>query len=270
MTNCVEYGNLWARKSWSWRTSSCSAPANIYRIPRKESPIRRIYPNPISLNAVGIFPLGLAPAAVNVAGARNFSRENCTTSATSSAADRVKSISPTRSTSAVSAASISTPTCPTSPHPRLTTRIASWAWRFASSPRTVCHTRQPVGTSGVTIAFSSPGQPSKTGWRRGEKKAARQIENTYLDWALADFSGYIAADELYDGPFCILSIVDNHTFKRIIYQVLDHDPTHKDIVAFFDRFQAALKLRRLKLEGTTTDASPLYPEPLREVFGDVP
>jgi hypothetical protein len=27
---------------------------------------------------------------------------------------------------------------------------------------------------------------------------------------LADFSGYIAADELYDGPFCILSIVDNH------------------------------------------------------------
>lgn len=30
---------------------------------------------------------------------------------------------------------------------------------------------------------------------------------SYLDWGLADFSGYIAADELYDGPFCVLSIV---------------------------------------------------------------
>jgi hypothetical protein len=93
---------------------------------------------------------------------------------------------------------------------------------------------------------------------------------TYLDWGLADFSGYIAADELYDGPFCVLSIVDNRTFKRLLYQVLDHDPDHKDITAFLYRFRMALRLRRLKLEGTTTDASPLYPEPLREVFGDVP
>ena len=32
---------------------------------------------------------------------------------------------------------------------------------------------------------------------------------------LAEFSGYTAADELYDGPFCVLSIVDNRTFRRI-------------------------------------------------------
>jgi hypothetical protein len=93
---------------------------------------------------------------------------------------------------------------------------------------------------------------------------------SYLDWGLADFSGYIAADELYDGPFCVLSIVDNRTFKRLLYQVLDHDPDHKDITAFFQRFRMALRLRQLKLEGVTTDASPLYPEPLREIFGDVP
>ena len=72
------------------------------------------------------------------------------------------------------------------------------------------------------------------------KKAARRIDTDHLDWALSDFSGYIAADELYDGPFCILSIVDNRTFKRISYQVLDHDPTHKDIAAFFRRFHQAL------------------------------
>ena len=93
---------------------------------------------------------------------------------------------------------------------------------------------------------------------------------TYLDWGLADFSGYIAADELYDGPFCVLSIVDNRTFKRLLYQVLDHDPDHQDIMAFFHRFRMALRLRGLKLTGVTTDASPLYPEPLREVFGDIP
>jgi hypothetical protein len=93
---------------------------------------------------------------------------------------------------------------------------------------------------------------------------------TYLDWGLADFSGYIAADELYDGPFCVLSIVDNRTFKRLLYQVLDHDPDHVDIIAFFHRFRMALRLRRLALQGVTTDASPLYPEPLRAVFGNVP
>jgi hypothetical protein len=51
---------------------------------------------------------------------------------------------------------------------------------------------------------------------------------------LADFSGYVAADELYDGPFCVLSIVDNRTFRRITYEVLDHDPTHADMNVFGD------------------------------------
>jgi len=96
------------------------------------------------------------------------------------------------------------------------------------------------------------------------------MDAPYLDWALADFSGYIAADELYDGPFCVLSIVDNRTFKRLLYQVLDHDPDHPDITAFLHRFQKALVQRNLTLRGVTTDASPLYPKPLRAVFGDVP
>ena len=39
------------------------------------------------------------------------------------------------------------------------------------------------------------------------------MHNDYIDWALSDFSGYIGADELYDGPFCVLSIVDNRIFK---------------------------------------------------------
>ena len=33
------------------------------------------------------------------------------------------------------------------------------------------------------------------------KKSATHSETEYLDWSLADFPGYLAADELYDGPF---------------------------------------------------------------------
>ena len=67
---------------------------------------------------------------------------------------------------------------------------------------------------------------------------------SYLDWGLADFSGYIAIDELYDGPFCVLSLVDNHTYKRLLSQVLEHPPDHTDITAFLRRFRMALQLMR--------------------------
>jgi len=111
---------------------------------------------------------------------------------------------------------------------------------------------------------------SRTGSRPGGKKAAADISGEYLDQALADFSGYLAADELYDGPFCVLSIVDNHTFKRLVYEVLDHDPKSKDIAAFFRRFKAALDGRGLRVAGITTDGSPLYPAPIHDVFGPIP
>ena len=104
----------------------------------------------------------------------------------------------------------------------------------------------------------------------GGKKAARQGQTEHLDWALCDFSGSIAADELYDGPFCILSIVDNRTYKRLAYHVLSRAPKAKDIEAFFHRFHAALEARGLSVQGITTDGSALYPEAIAAVFGDVP
>ncbi|NIA06769.1 MAG: hypothetical protein GWP14_03880 [Actinobacteria bacterium] len=87
---------------------------------------------------------------------------------------------------------------------------------------------------------------------------------------MGGFSGYIAADELYDGPFCVLSIVDNRNFRRLMYEVLDHNPTHQDMMRFFRRFKKELEARGLELLGVTTDGSPLYPEPLAELFEDVP
>jgi hypothetical protein len=133
-----------------------------------------------------------------------------------------------------------------------------------------CRTAPRAGPCGATTACSSPTPRSRTGSRPGGKKAARQTWTEHLDGALSDFSGFIAADELYDGPFCILSIVDNRTFKRLAYHVLNRDPTAKDIEAFFRRFHAALEARGLALQGITTDGSALYPEPIVAVFGDVP
>ncbi len=104
----------------------------------------------------------------------------------------------------------------------------------------------------------------------GGEKAQRRIPTDYLDWALSDFAGYIAADELYDGPFCVLSIVDNRTFKRLSYHVLDRDPTQVDVEAFFRRFRQALEARGLTVQGITTDGSTLDPEPIATVFGAVP
>ena len=53
----------------------------------------------------------------------------------------------------------------------------------------------------------------------------------------------------------MLSIVDNRNFKRLIYEVLDHDPTHEDIIRFFARFRDELQARGLTLQGITTDGS---------------
>jgi hypothetical protein len=122
----------------------------------------------------------------------------------------------------------------------------------------------------VTTGSLFPLPPSRIGSRQGEKKAEAGLAAAYLPAVLADFSGSIAADELYDGPFCVLSIVDNRQFHRLVYEVLEHDPTHQDIERVFSRFKALLDARDLKVRGITTDASPLYPVPIATVFGPVP
>jgi hypothetical protein len=92
----------------------------------------------------------------------------------------------------------------------------------------------------------------------------------FLAWALEAFSGYAAVDELYEGRYGVLSAVDKRQYKRVLYEVLDHDPSHGDIEAFLGRLKTALDDRELELKGLTTDGSALYPEPIRTVFGDVP
>jgi len=142
-------------------------------------------------------------------------------------------------------------------------------WRCGWSLKMACRIGLHHGIYGETIGFLFLGLRFKTGSKRREKKAEQRGPAEYLDGALADFSGYIAADELYDGPFCVLSIVDNRNFRRLIYEVLDHDPTHEDMIRFFRRFRNELDQRNLKLLAVTTDGSPLYPEPLALIFPGV-
>ena len=150
------------------------------------------------------------------------------------------------------------------------TILDAWfTWPYDWSWKTRYPTDQLPGICGETIVSLFPGPRSKTGSRPREKKAEQRSTAEYLDSVLAEFSGYIAADELYDGPFCVLSIVDNHCYKRLFYEVLDHDPTHEDMIRFFSRFRKELDKRNLTLLGVTTDGSPLYPEPLTLVFPGV-
>ena len=153
--------------------------------------------------------------------------------------------------------------------PKAIIRTGWSQWRSELSLKMVCRTVRHHGTYGETIECLCLGRQFKTGSKQRGKKAEATIRNQYIDQTLSDFSGYIAADELYDGPFCVLFIVDNHKFKRLCYEVLDHNPTNEDITQFFRGFKQMLDARGLTLKGITTDGSPLYPEPIANVFGPV-
>jgi hypothetical protein len=114
-------------------------------------------------------------------------------------------------------------------------------------------------------SFHSP--RFKTGSRRRGKKTYSQIEtDVYFDRAFENFSGYIAVDEVYDGPFCILVIVDNREYKRLTSRVLNHDPKSEDIQSLLTSFRKIPNERGLAVKGITTDGSSLYTEPVRAVF----
>ena len=68
----------------------------------------------------------------------------------------------------------------------------------------------------------------------------------------------------------MLSLVDNRAFIRLSFRVLEHDPTQNDIRRFLADFKARLDVRGLTVRGVTTDGSELYPEPLKELWPDVP
>jgi hypothetical protein len=168
------------------------------------------------------------------------------------------------------ARSISLSTSPTLPPPARTIRIVLLTWQYVSLWRMALPIEMPVGDSGEIIEFLFPLPPYRNGLRQQGKKTYTNIEtDDYFDWAFGNFSGYIAIDEVYDGPFCILSLVDNREYKRLMYRVLNHAPSAEDILELLRAFQKILERRELKLSGITTDGSALYTEPVRIVFPGV-
>jgi hypothetical protein len=194
---------------------------------------------------------------------------NFTTLETLSRADQRTSLLLIRSTAVPSATITSMQTWTTWHCPKAIIPIGWFQWLYGWLLKMVCHTDLHHGIYGGTIVSLFRGLRFRTGLRLRGKKAEITVKTDYIDKALSEFSGYIAADELYDGPFCVLFIVDNHKFNRLYYEILDHNPTNEDMIAFFRRFKRMLDARDLSLNGITTDGSPLYPEPIAKVFGDV-
>jgi hypothetical protein len=110
------------------------------------------------------------------------------------------------------------------------------------------------------------GRPFKPGPRRREKKSQAYIAGPYLDAALANFSGYLAIDEQYDGGYCILLAVDPRQQRRLFFEVLAHNPSQDDICRFLLRIKQELRRRRKTVAGITTDGSKLYPQPIALIF----
>jgi len=231
--------------------------------------VLKIYPKPRLLDAVEIINGGPVHGATAVRIGSVPRPVNFTIWETLSRADRKTSLSPIHNTAVQHATITSMRTWMIWHCPKAIIPIVWFQWRFGWLLKTACHTVQLPGIYGETIESLFRGRRFRTGSRRREKKAEATIKTDYIDTALTGFSGYITADELYDGPFCVLFIVDNHAFKRLYYEVLDRNPTKEDMVRFFRRFKRMLDARNLTVKGITTDGSPLYPEPIAEVFGDI-
>src|SRR3972149_8149473 len=207
----------------------CRALENTYRIALRGSHALKTCRKPKLSSAVGIIRDDPAPGAVAVVIEIAPESESSMIWVIWSRSDRGSFISPTPSIIAVDVNVTLVRTRATWLSPRATTPTASshgpcgWWWR------TACLTVRPVGICGGITGSLFRLPPSKTGSKVGEKKAEQHVVGAYLDAVLAKFSGYIAADELYDGCFCVLSIVGNRTFRRLTYHVLGHDPTQADV-----------------------------------------
>ena len=188
----------------------------------------KIYPKPRFLDAAEIINGGPVHGATAVRIGSVPLPVPFTIWETLSQADRKTSLSPIHNTAVQNATITSMRTWMIWHCPKVIIPIVWFQWRFGWLLKTACPTVRLHGIYGEIIGSLFRGRRFRTGLRRRGKKAEVTVKTDYIDKALTGFSGYITADELYDGPFCVLFIVDNHHFKRLYYEVLDHNPTNAD------------------------------------------
>jgi hypothetical protein len=244
----------------------CLVQVNTSPTSPRALPASRTFPSPVLNAEAATTRLAVVPTAVAALDAMPWLRAPYTTWVTLALVILSILSFPTRNIAAATATAASRLICPTWLCPSAFTPAVFSDWLSAWSLRTVCPTRLPVGTFGATTAFSSPTPPFKTGSRRLGKKKRDTLWSTYLDEALADFSGYLAIDEVYDDPFCILSVVDNRRYNRLAFRVLEDDPTRGHVLAFLSKLKRQLDKRGLSVCGITTDGSSLYPKVLKKLW----
>ena len=77
------------------------------------------------------------------------------------------------------------------------------------------------------------------------------------------FSGILCVDEMYDGPFAVVTATDPVNDGNLAYLLIEDDGVNKDVITgFFE------KLKALGIDPDTviTDESKLYPAPLKKIW----
>lgn len=188
-------------KRRSWREGKWLDRGNTDRTEPRGSPALRTFRNRKRSDGAGTSSAGRVRCATTMHTVTGGCTECSTIWETPDRKDRSIFSSGSRNIIVLAARSTSTPTCLTWHCPGAATPTVSFRRLSGWSSKMVSPTEQHPGTSGEITASSCPSPQFRTGSRRREKKGEERIEGDYLAWALRDFSGYIAADELYDGPF---------------------------------------------------------------------
>jgi hypothetical protein len=91
------------------------------------------------------------------------------------------------------------------------------------------------------------------------------FEEDYKVWVVEEFSGVLCVDEVYQNKLALLLAVDPATSggdRLVGYELIHGQVERKDVEDFLSR----LKCAGIEPEEVVTDGSPLYPNPLKEVW----
>jgi hypothetical protein len=108
----------------------------------------------------------------------------------------------------------------------------------------------------------SPHETTIMRWYRAVTPAGAEGFD-YNPHVVQSFSGFLCVDEMYDGPFAIVTATDPVNDGNLAYMLIEKNSVDKkDIKRFFN------ELKQLGIDPKTviTDESKLYPEPLKEIW----
>jgi hypothetical protein len=109
--------------------------------------------------------------------------------------------------------------------------------------------------------------PSEAMIRRWCKEFAEGLdfEEDYQPWVVEEFSGVLCVDEVYQDKLALLLAVDPATpggDRLVGYELIHGQVERKDV----EDFLSHLKRAGIEPKEVVTDGSPLYPNPLKEVW----